>query len=190
MLTINNNMYPKGGHVFVDSDGTKHVGDSWPGVIARVRAYRQRAGLAPGDVAAEVISQACQNNPGLCREETAAYREQLNQSTLKTRVLQWLTDLRGRAQSEPIVFVSDEERKARAQVCSTCPGNQALPGGCQSCLKALTELRKVVIGNRLADGRLSACGFLGEDLPSAVHLDQVRVSRGDLPANCWRKATH
>jgi hypothetical protein len=189
MLTINNNMYPKGGHVFTDSDGTKHPADSWPGVIARVRKYRERAGLPIGDVSAEVIAQACQSNPGLCRESNAAYTEQLNKATLKTRVLKWLTALRQQVQVEPPVFVPDEERKQRAAVCATCPANQSLPGGCSSCVKALDELRKTVIGRRIVDGRLNGCSILGEDLPTSVHLDAIRVHEGALPGNCWRKAS-
>ena len=189
MLSINPNVYPKGGHTFTDSDGTKHAGDTWPGVIARVRRYRERAGLPVGDVASEVIAQACHSNPGLCREETAAYREQLNKSTLKTKVLKWLSTLRDLAKTQPLTFVSDEERKARASVCAACHGNQSLPTGCSSCVKALTELRKATIGARLADGRLNACAFLGEDLPASVHLEQTRVTNGELPANCWRKST-
>lgn len=189
MLAINSNVYPKGGYVFTDSDGTKHPADSWPGVIARVRAYRKRAGLPEGDVAAEVISQACHTNPGLCRNEDGTYRENLNKATLKTRVLKWLSTLRDAVKSQPLSFVSDEERKNRAAVCASCPQNNALPGGCSSCVKALTELRKSVMGNRFVDARLNGCNVLGEDLPTSVHLDQVRVTHGELPANCWRKTS-
>jgi hypothetical protein len=189
MQTINNNVYPKGGYVFTDSDGTRHPADSWPGVIARVRRYRERAGHPVGDVAAEVITQACQSNPGLCRQEDPTYAAMLNKATLKTRVLKWLSSLRDLRASQPPVFVSDDERKQRAATCATCPANQPLPSGCSSCLKALTELRKSVIGTRLIDGRLNACSVLGEDLPTSVHLEQTRVTNGELPAHCWRKST-
>lgn len=189
MQTINSNVYPKGGYVFTDSDNTKHTGASWAGVIAKVRAYRERAGLPIGDVAGEVITQACQSNPGLCRNEDGAYRGQLSKATLKTRVLKWLTTFRELAAREPLVFVPEEERKARAATCATCPCNISLPTGCSSCLKALTELRKTVIGGRMVDGRLNGCDVLGEDLPTSVYLDQVRVTNASLPGSCWRKTS-
>lgn len=187
MQTINSNVYPKGGYVFTDSDGTRHPGDSWPGVIARVRKYRERAGLPVWNVAAEVVAQACRNNPGLCREENAAYREQLNKSTLKTKVLKWLTAFRELTRAQPPVFVPDAERIQRAGVCAVCPLNQELPTGCSSCVKALMELRKPIIGGRPLDGRLHACAALGEDLPTSIYLDQLRTNNGALPGNCWRK---
>lgn len=187
MQAINSNLYPKGGYVFTDANGIKHAGDSWPGVIAKVRRYRERAGQPVGDVAGEVIAQACTQNPGLCRSEDPNYAIMLNKATLKTRVLKWLSTLRDLRQTQPPVFVSGEERTARANVCATCPANNPLPSGCSSCLKALTELRKSVIGGRFIDGRLNGCGILGEDLPASVHLEQTRVSNSDLPPQCWRK---
>ena len=190
MQGINSNVFPKGGFVFLDENGVNHNGGSWAGVIGKVRNYRQRAGVPVGDVAAEVIAQACRTNPGLCREDSPAYAEALQKATLKTRVLRWISTFRERAEKEPLIFVSDEERKQRANVCAVCPHNDSLPGGCASCAKALKELRKKVIGARLDDARLQACGWLGEDLPSAVHLEQVRVTYDALPANCWRKSTH
>lgn len=187
--TINTNVFPKSGYVFTDSDGTKHTGGSWPGVIARVREYRQRAGLPLGDVTAEVIAQACMLNPGLCHTEGREYTEQLRKTTLKSRILQWMAVMRERATKDPIQIVPDAEKQARAVVCSTCPWNTQLPTGCSSCTKALIELRKGVIGLRPQDGRLNACDKLGEDLPTSVYLDLVRVSNNELPANCWRKTT-
>jgi hypothetical protein len=189
MQNINSNVYPKGGYVYKDADNVVHTGASWPGVIAKVRLYRERRGQPAGDVAAQVINQACQANPGLCRQETAEYRAQLNKTTLKTKTLRWLTDLRTRATTEPLAFVTDEERKQRAGICAACPLNQSLPEGCGSCVKALHELRKGSIGDRFVDGRLHSCGVLGEDLSAAVHLDQVRFNHSELPANCWRKVT-
>jgi hypothetical protein len=187
MQTINNNVFPKGGFSFKDENNVTHTSNSWPGVIAKVQRFRERAGVPIGDVAAEVIAQACRVNPGLCRTENAVYAETLAKTTLKTRVLKWITALREHVQVHPLVFVPDDERRNRANVCATCPGNNELPGGCQSCVKALNELRKATIGKRLLDARLHACGFLGEDLPTAVHLDSTRVANNDLPAHCWRK---
>ncbi len=187
MQQINNNVFPKGGFHFKDENGVEHVSNTWPGVIAKVRRYRERAGQPPGDVAGEVITQACRENPGLCREQDPTYAATLQKTTLKTRVLKWLTALRDVVQTQPLTFVPDDERKNRANVCATCPGNNELPGGCTSCAKALDELRKATVGKRFSDARLHACGFLGEDLPAAVHIDSTRVANNDLPGHCWRK---
>jgi hypothetical protein len=140
-----------------------------------------------GDVSAEVIAQACRANPGLCRNEDGVYSAALQKATLKTRVLKWLSVLREVTRTQPLVFVPEAERKQRAGVCAACSLNQELPGGCSSCVKALNELRKATMGPRFIDARLNACGILGEDLPTSVHIEQVRVTKGELPAHCWRK---
>jgi len=187
MLTMNSNIFPKGGHTFTDADGTKHPAQNWPAVMRRVRDYRKRRGLPEGNVEQEVIAQACANNPGLCREDNGQYQHALKKETLKSRMLSWLNRMKEQVSKEPIAFVSDEERKQRADVCASCPRNEVLPDGCSSCRKAAAELRKSIMGSRFIDGRLNACGILGEDLPTSSHLDQIRVSNSELPGNCWRK---
>jgi len=186
-LSLNTNVYPKTGYQFKDGDGVLHVSDSWDGVIARVKMYRQRRGIAVGDPASEVTAYACANNPGLCRQENEANKQALKVASLKTRVLQYLSGLRSMKEREPLPFVTDAERAARANVCASCPKNAALPDGCSSCKKAVSELRKTVIGDRFVDGRLNGCVVMGEDLPSAVHIDHTRVDNPELPGHCWRK---
>lgn len=189
MLSLNQNVFPKTGYQFKDSDGTLIVGDTWGGVIARTKAYRKRAGLPEGDAASEVTAQACANNPGICRNEDGAYRQKLAEATLKTRVLQYLNGMRGLQAKGPIPWVSEAERAERANICAKCPLNTALPEGCSSCKKAVNELRKAVVGKRFIDGRLNGCVAMGEDIAVSTHIDHLRVSNGELPAHCWRKAT-
>ena len=64
MKAINPNMYPKDGYRFKDPDGSWHHGDSWAGVINRVKAYRSRQGKPVDGVHDEVIAQACHRNSG------------------------------------------------------------------------------------------------------------------------------
>jgi hypothetical protein len=190
MISINPNMYPKGGYVFKESDGTSIVGSTWEGVVARVARYRQRAGLPAGDPTAEVYRQACANNPGLCTNDNGQYTKQMVTTSLKVRILSWLRNVLN-DQSVPgrLEFVGEEERRNRAAICAKCPKNGSLPTGCQSCNSALEEIRKKIIGSRFHDARLQGCETLGEYLPVSTHLVSQTVENGELPGNCWRKRT-
>lgn len=186
MKNINKNIYPKGGYYFVDSDGSRHVAaEGWAGVIARVKAYRKRRGVAEGNVEEEVIAQACQRYPVLCHEDDGRRQEQLRKSSLKTKILTWLAWLRGYKEKH---FVEDALARERATICATCSNNQPLQDGCASCRATVTALRKEILGpHRFIDGRLNGCLAMGEDLPVVVHLEMTAVDRAELPAHCWRK---
>lgn len=185
--TINTNLYPSKGYYFKDSDKSVHRADSWAGVIERVKKYRVRAGLAAGNPEAEVIEQACRDNPGLCHSEDSTASVQLRKTSLKTRVMKWMAGLWESREAWPIQFVEGEERARRSGVCAKCKFNQSLPGGCASCSAAVSNLRKRLIGQRFVDGRLHACLVLGEDLPISVHMEHTAVENGELPPACWRK---
>lgn len=189
MMQINRNLYPRDGYFFLDSDGVRISGDSWAGVIRRVEGYRQRQGRAVGNVEAEVMAQACARNPGICVEENAAYKVEVNRASLKTRILMWFMQLVKRKASNELVFVSDQDARNRAYVCSRCQFNKPLPDGCASCRQAVKESRKNIIGGRFEDARMNACEILAEDLNTSAWLDQQAVDNGALPQHCWRKRT-
>ena len=189
MKTINPNVFPKDGYVFVESDGSKHVAQTWGGVIARVRRYRLRNNRPEGAVMEEVIAQACQKNPGLCSEDHPANREMVKQASLKSRILIWLNRINARKDKEPLTFVSNDLHAARVDVCSRCPKNTGLPEGCGSCRAALKHLAESVIGSRQLDGRVNACGVLGEYIPVSSWFEQVTIPNPDLHWECWRKRT-
>lgn len=189
MRKINPNIYPKDGYSFTDGDGTKHVADTWAGVIKRVIRYRRRQGRPEGNVMEEVISQACQRNPGLCSEETEAYRAQIKRVSLKSSILIWLNRIRKRMEKEPLTFVSAELRAARVDVCSRCPKNTGLPEGCGSCRAALKALMESIIGSRPGDSRVNACGVLGEYIPVSAWIESPTIPQPNLPGECWRKRT-
>lgn len=184
MRTINPNVYPKGGFTFKESDGTLIAADSWSGVVVRVVRYRKRAKLEPGRPYEEVMTQACDRNPGLCRDDTV-YTEQLKVSNLRGRILKWLSTLVGKEHQ----FVNDAEHRRRAAICARCPKNKALPSGCAVCSAALKEYRERIIGGRYVDGRLNACSVLGEYLPVSSHLEGQAEDNAELPGECWRKRT-
>lgn len=185
MATLNGNVYPKSGYVFVDADKVRHVADSWPGVIARVRAYRKRRGQSEGDAAAEVVAQACAREPVLCQQD-ASHAQAIRKTTLKTRIIQWLTAVRGNQEKR---FVDESLARTRANICATCPKNVPLPGGCASCRNTVEALRKEIIGKRFIDGRLNECDVLSEDIPVTVHIDMIALDHGELPPHCWRRRT-
>jgi hypothetical protein len=184
MKTLNPNVYPHGGYYFLDSDGARLFGQTWQGVIARVIAYRKRAGLPPGDPPNEVVAQACQRNPVLCRDDNGLTAVQTKKASLKTRVIQWLNKLKADKWNQ---FVDTQLARDRAQVCAGCPKNTSLPGGCASCKAAVKVLREEIIQKRFQDGRLHACEVLGEDLPTTVHLESQTVDNPELPGCCWRR---
>jgi hypothetical protein len=186
MKKINPNLYPSSGYMFKESDGSRIFGNTWPGVVARVVAYRKRNNLPPGNPGEEVNAQACQNNPGYCIEhnERARADAQKKHSSFKSQVLTWLnsiTKIREKA------WVPEETARNRAAVCATCPYNKPLPGGCASCKAAVAEFRKQILGSRFQDGRLNGCEILTEDLQVGVHLDQTTLDNGGLPGHCWRR---
>jgi hypothetical protein len=183
--TINPNVYPHGGMYFQDSDGSKHVGQTWPGVIARVQAYRKRQGRPVDTVANEVIFQACNRTPNLCVEDNGVTQAQVKVASLKSRVLQWLAKLR--EVKEPRMYVDTGLQMARTDVCLRCPNHQGLPGGCGTCVAALKALKEEIVGTRPFDKRLEACSVSGEYLPVATWLDDPAVANDALPGHCWRK---
>jgi hypothetical protein len=187
-MTLNPNVHPHGGHWFQESDGTKIVGDGWAGVIARVKRYRERRGLPPGDPTQEVINQACQREPVICVHENPAYDNQLKRGNFKGSVLTWLSQAIIRRSRKELQFVEDAERQRRAQICATCPLNQEFNNdGCASCRAAVDESRKNLLGGKFKDARMKGCKVLGEDLQVATHLETVAEDNPELPGHCWRK---
>lgn len=192
MRRINPNLYPKSGFIFKEPDGTTIAGHTWDGVVARVQSYRKRNNLPPGDPKREVMDQACAANPELCKEENELAKAQLKVSTLKGRMLAWMAHLRQKREKQGIAFVPQEEADKRARVCKRCPMRKEIPEGCSSCRAALVALRKDILGDGKAiDGELAAtgCVVLGNDLATAIHLDQPVTDNPELPPECWRKKT-
>jgi hypothetical protein len=193
MFKVNVNVFPSGsnGFSFKNGDGVNIRANSWPGVTAKLKAYRARNGHPPGNPEAEVLSQACSRNPSLCKESQGkAVLSAKKPPSLKGRVLSWLSTLKKTGEAQPLTFVKEPEMKARANVCATCHHNKPLPDGCSSCKMAISELRKNLIGQQRLNGqdhRINACEALGCDLPSAAWLDEPRIRHDGLPANCWRK---
>ena len=187
-LRINVNLYPKDGYFFRDSDGTPIRAGNWRAVIKKVIEYRERAGRPVGDVESEVIAQACQRNPQICRE-TIRVNIANRPVSLKSTVLQWLTGVKKiKERDGKVATVPLAEEKIRADVCAKCPLNTPLGvNSCSSCKRTLIEFRKFIFGDGRADGRLGGCSVLGVDLPTAARLDEIRVDNPQLPAHCWRK---
>lgn len=189
MLRINPNIPPKSGYVFKTADGTRITGGSWKGTVARLRDYRKRNNILAGDPETEVMAQACVNNPAICHHDDGQRAVALKVASLKSRVLKWFSDIRKTARREISEFASAELAQERANVCAGCPQNQSLPEGCASCIAAVTELRKSVIGGRIADARIAnhGCAVLGAELATQAWLQQITVENSELPARCWRK---
>ena len=186
---INPNIYPKDGFWFKDADGVDHRADTWPGVIARLIKYRQRAGKPPGDPVNEVINQACERNPLICTDEVAAQQQAYRKASLKSQTLAWMNLARTHKRENRLEYVDSATSGERIRTCADCPFNTSLQESCASCRQVLDEIRNEVIGRRHRDNRLNSCLILGEDLQTAAHLERESVENGELPAKCWRKRT-
>lgn len=184
---INMNLYPREGYFFKDSDGATIRASDWPKVMLRVAAYRKRAGLALGDVEAEVSAQACARNPAHCSELNDATTHQTKIASLKGQVLKYLSFIRGLMPGNRVPWVSDADARNRSAVCASCPNNTSLPEGCSSCRAAVRAMQKEILGGRRIDARLNACSVLGESIPVSVWVDHDVVDSAVLPAHCWRK---
>lgn len=190
MRSLNTNIYPSGGHYFMESDGTEIRADSWPGVWERLKLYRERAGRPVGNPQEEVINQVCNRYPGICLENQSSSSRAFPTQELKAKVLTWMHVLRGQMRAGSMVsFIGIPTARVRATICAQCPHNKQLPADCGSCEAAQRELRAQILGGRFRDGRLFACELLGEDTVCSVHLDSQSVLNPALPGFCWRKRT-
>jgi hypothetical protein len=185
--TINVNLYPRDGYFFKDADGAVIRATDWPKVKRKVAAYRTRAGRPVGNVDAEVDAQACMRNPAHCAEISDATLHQTKVSSMKGRVLQYLSFIRGLIPGNRLPWANPRDAANRAAVCASCPNNTALPEGCSSCRAAVREMQKEILGGRTLDARLNGCCVLGESLPVSVWVDHDVVDSAELPPHCWRK---
>ena len=204
---INVNIYPSSGFVFRDADGTMHRGRSWDVVIQKVISYRQRNNMTVGNAEEEVMQQACERYPSLCRDPNTPRSTNPLLATrnmaappppsprvpaeLKARVLMWLAEKFGQVvRKEPVEYVPHEEFRQRLAICAACPQNQPIitGTGCSSCKKAMSDYRDAIIPGRERTG-LGGCNLLGTDLVTAVHLEVVRVDNNVLPGHCWNRVS-
>lgn len=190
-MRINVNLFPKSGFIFKERDGTTISGNTWNGVVARVRAYRKRNNIDPGDPEAEVRAQACERDPVICTNDDGQHAAAVKVATLKGRILQWFAKIRSLNSREPLHFGDQTNATNRATVCAGCSHNKELPDGCSSCKAAVAEIRAEIIGPRPVDARLvqRGCNILGSDLATSVWIDLPTVENAELPAHCWRKRT-
>lgn len=189
MRRINVNCFPKSGYFFKEADGTIIRADvGWAGVIARVKAYRRRNGLPPGDPETEVHEFACRQNPTICTEVSNEQIMTTRRVSIKGKLLAWLNKMIAHFKKEgQPTFVSAELSRERANICARCEFNTPISEGCSSCRKAMNEMRRAIIGGRDIDTRVTGCLVLNEDIPTTVWIEQQTVEHGELPAHCWRK---
>lgn len=182
------NIFSKTGYSFRERDGTVLQANDWNSVIRAVRNYRKRNSLPEGNPTDEVHDQVCAANPSACYQQDEVTVRELKKASLKGRVLKWFSELIRSRVKQPIVYVPDEEARAREDVCQKCQFNVALQSeGCGPCKKAIKEQRKNILGGRTEYRRLHNCSVLGEDLQTSVHVELEVVDNHELPGHCWRK---
>lgn len=187
--TFNTNLYPAGGRVFTDGDGTFFRGSSWKALIAKVTEYRKGRGAAVGDVWAEIQAQICGKMPGFCHESRPLAVTAAGSMTFNQRIVHWLAWALGQKRVNATSRISAEEAARRAEICVRCPQQHALNASCGACIRSIEQSRTVILdGKRSAHLNLHGCAVLGEDCPTSVHLNLPPSDNPALPGNCWRKA--
>lgn len=186
----NQNLYPDGGYIFIEGDGTRFRGESWRDLIAKVKSYRERNKKPPGNPEDEVFSQYCVRMPSHCKDMRHVPVQSAGHSlTLNQRVIQSIANLMEWKRRAPIARVPDSEAAERAAICASCPRQKTLVQSCQQCLTTVKHGRKVILDGAPSQHQgLLACEALGEDLPITVHIEQPPVAQDKVPAHCWRRA--
>lgn len=187
----NPNLYPDGGYIFVEGDGTQFRGDSWKNLKGKVADYRERNKLPAGDPETEIFSQYCARVPSHCKNMTdgpVRVIDGAHSLSLNQRVMQFISNLLEWKRKTAIPRVTDSVAAERAAVCASCPRHKPLVQTCQQCLNTVKHGREVILDGAASQHQgLLACEALGEDLPLTVHIEQPPVPADRVPANCWRK---
>lgn len=185
----NPNLYPDGGYIFVEGDGTQFRADSWKSLKTRVEEYRARNKMPPGNPEEEIFSQYCVRMPHHCKNfSRVSVVNGAHSLSLNQRVMQFISNLLEWKRKAPIARVPDSVAAERAAICAACPRHKPLVQTCQQCLKTVSHGRKVILDGASSQHQgLLACEALGEDLPMTVHIEQPPVPEDRVPAHCWRK---
>jgi hypothetical protein len=192
MRQINRNLYPSGGYVFTERDGTVLKGTGWGDLGTKVAGYRRRAGIQIGDVHGDIADQFCATYPGSCSPNNAAPIPpgglRTPAMTFTQRVLHWFIHVLSLKRLNRIGRVDDATAAARAMICQRCPKQKALSQSCGTCLRSVEQSRLAVLnGAPSLHKNLLPCAVTGEDCSIIVHISQDPVNHADYPAKCWRR---
>lgn len=201
-LELNLSLYPPLGFVHKEPDGTKFRGSSWKNLEEKVRDYRAQRG-DPGDVAGDILRQACNSQPAICRDSNPPPpppprrpdRQMPNAQVtsriwgdVTARVSNWVNSKLGQFRHHAIELVPRGEARNRANICQHCPQQQIIASSCGGCIRALRDARGVILsGEAPVEPVLQACRVLGEDTSLSVHLVQKPEANPGLPDHCWRR---
>lgn len=188
MQEINPHLYPDGGYVFTNADGSVLRGENWHSLERRVRGYRALNKLDPGDPWREIVTQICAKHPAVCRDQAPGGMRGQHSLTFNQIVLNWLVSVIGLKRVNRLPRVDDATAARRAAICSTCPRQKGLNESCSSCMYSLKHSRSALLDGAISPHQnLMPCGVLGEDTATAVHFEQASTDARGLPENCWRR---
>lgn len=202
-IELNLALYPPLGFVHKEPDGTKFRGSSWRNLEDKIREYRAQRG-DPGDVAGDILKQACQNQPAICRDsipprpsprerrpDKAMPASQVTSrifGDVTARVSNWVNSFLVRARQGAIQRVPSGEARNRANICGQCPMQQVIASSCGGCVSAIRLARGAILsGEGSIAPHLQACRVLGEDTSCSIHLVLKAEADPQLPDHCWRK---
>ena len=190
MIEFNRNIYPDGGYIFTESDGTRLKASGWKTLEAKVRGYRAVNKMPPGDPWQEINVQYCARMPHLCRQVGEPVPPGgVGEVSFNHRVLAWIGTMVGMKRKHDFNRVDSATALSRANTCARCPKQKSLNHACEGCLLSLKDAR-----NGLLDGvkarfkNLNPCGVLSEDCQVSVFVLQKPSNSPELPENCWRRS--
>lgn len=187
-MRINTHLTPPKGHVFTDSEGVTHRGESWAHLVRVVAQYRALRALPPGNPHKEITQQVCYNNPRLCMKGGTDSLAGGDKNAYHLRVATWIAKRTEDKRQGRLRYVGTAEAQDRAEVCRQCPFQNEWQKDCRICQKGTVALRKSFVGDRPNSGQgLLGCELLSEDTHVSIHLAQPGVPDARLPKKCWRR---
>jgi len=184
----NPNIYPDGGYLFTEGDGTRFRGESWRDLTKKVKEYRQRNKLPAGDPETEIFDQYCVRMPSQCRNFSKGPTVIQQPMDHNQRILHWFIRMLELRRKGPLPKVSDGEAARRAAICAKCPRQQPLVASCQTCINSVRKGREALMDREPSKHQnLEPCSALAEDCMVTVHLEQPVVAADRVPPECWRK---
>lgn len=193
MKKINRNLYPPGGYIFQENDGTELRASTWDALVAVVVKYRAANGFQEGDPWKDITEQACKRSPSICTEASPHTVYPKNKHSvapsLKSRVIRWLTEIAKARRAGQVELTTRETARNRRAICLNCPKKQAYQGGCAPCGAALKALRHEAVGFDPDQPGMGGCEPLGADIAVLANLNLTTQANADLPDACWMKKT-
>jgi hypothetical protein len=182
---------PNGWHYQQPYQGVlrKIEGSGYTDLIDQITKYRIDHGITLGNPENDYEAWLCSNYPANCNRSTQeAPAETKKPRTFRERVTSWAANRYARAGT--VNLVSQEVANQRAEICSTCPYNQAWREGCPPCIEATDRTLLLIRQNKKPERAVLGCAIAGHDNSAACFMPEPllrhrKAYTDQLPGFCW-----